>query len=193
MTDFNAKSISQQINRIMINNLSVKYNHLMECELDVKPRVEAFWFFAGFNVPDEVAKSRRSRDFLKEFENEPVNQPLQYYGSPLMHLRYKLPLKEISTQNTSKQFHSEIPVEALDPRSHNYYKELKRATVIPGFWPGDPSEFGFVSYNSTAHLATRKKTFNDNSDAVTAQAVMGSYAWLYSQACYQGINLIEKW
>lgn len=188
MTNLRAKAVSQQVNRILSANLSPDYNHLLEAQLDVDPRVEAFWVFGGYEVPRDVAKSRKGFKHMKEYVNDPIDQCIKYTGKPMIHLRHRLPLREIVSLKEAEDVGLEVPIEPLDPRKMGYFPELVRATIIPGFWPGDHHEFGILSYLSSAHLAGRSETFNDNTDAAAAQAVLGSFSWLYSQACYQGIE-----
>lgn len=180
-----AKAVSQQINRILTTHLAPNYNHLIEAQMDIEPRREAFWFFGGFELPYEMVKKRKNA--REEVKDEPINQNLQYIGHPIFQLRHNLPLKEIISLEESENPSLEIPVESKDPRQYELFSERRRATIIPGFWPGDHSEFGIISYHNRGHLQTRPKHFNDEEDALKTQAVLGSFSWLYGQACYQGI------
>ncbi|XP_016837802.1 28S ribosomal protein S30, mitochondrial [Nasonia vitripennis] len=186
-----AKDMSLQVNRILTTNLSQNYTYLLESQLDIGPRIEAFWVFGGFEAPIETIRGRAGQDFTKEFRDEPVNQKLQYYGTPILQLRHKLPLKEIASIQESKDQSLEIPVETLDPRKQEYFYEHKHATIIPGFWPGDFGEFGLVSYHNRGYLATRPEQYSDDADALKTQAIFGSFSWLYGQACYQGFSTFQ--
>lgn len=59
-----------------------------------------------------------------------------------------------------------------------------------GFWPGDPNEFGMLSYHSCGHLLGRPPTFGNEDEyrTVNAQAMLAGYAWLLGQANYQGLS-----
>ena len=157
---------------------------MLETELDVDPRIEAFWFFGGFEVPKEVMKSREVKSWTREFKDDPTNQPLHYYGSPIFQLRHKLPLKELLPVEVCEDESLEVPIEDVDPRKAGYFPDRKHASIIPGFWPGDPSEFGVISYHYRGHLSAR--TYDDHADVLRAQAIMASFSWLYGQVCYQG-------
>lgn len=180
-----AKAVSQQLNRILTTHLSTKYNHLIETQIDMEPRNEAFWFFGGYEAPYELRRKRRG-GWAKEWENAPIDQCLHYTANPIFQLRHNLPLKEIISLQESENSSFEIPVEDRDPRQFEYFYERRRAAIIPGFWPGDHSEFGFISFHNRGHLQNRPKNFNDEEDAIKSQAVFGSFSWLYGQACYQG-------
>ncbi|XP_058792079.1 large ribosomal subunit protein mL65 [Phymastichus coffea] len=192
MDDLMGKTISQQMNKILSVNFSLTHAHLLESELDIDPRIEAFWFFGGLEVPSEVKKSRAGIKWTAEFKDESINMPLKYTGSPILHLRHCLPLKEIVSLQESENLSLEVPVEAYDLRKKGYFMDRLRATVIPGFWPGDHSEFGTVSYHKRGYLCHRPEVFNDNLDALKAQAVFGSFSWLYTQACYQGFSTFQN-
>ena len=61
--------------------------------------------------------------------------------------------------------------------------------VFLGFWPGDPHEFGLLSYHSRGHTLGRPPHFGEkeHSQAIHAQAVLATYSWLLAQSTYQGI------
>ncbi|KAJ8669585.1 hypothetical protein QAD02_000844 [Eretmocerus hayati] len=185
-----AKSVSQQLNRILTTNLSKNYPHLMEAQVDSDPRIEAFWFFGGFETPKEVRAARRGH-FAKDWEEERVEQCMKYTGNPIFQVRHHKPLREIIPLEECMHEALDIPVEESDPRKLGYFGERQRATIIPGFWPGDPNEFGCLSYHYRGHLTTRPENYNDNEDALKAQAVYASFTWLYSQACYQGFSTFQ--
>lgn len=186
MDEFMAKNMSQQMNRILSSHFSVSQPHLLEVQTDIGPRIEAFWFFGGLEVPYEVQRSRAGKEWTKEFKDEPIDTPVRYEGNPILHLRHHLPLKEIISLEESENPALEVYAEVYDPRKTGHFFERVRAGVIPGFWPGDHSEFGSLSYHKRGYLLTRPEEFNDNLDAIKAQAVLGSFSWLYTQACYQG-------
>lgn len=185
MDSIMAKAVTQQINRILTTHLSPSHSHLLETEIDMDPRHEAFWFFGGYEVPYEL-KKRRKAGYAKEWADSPVNQCLHYTGTPILQLRHNLPMKEIISIEESEDPSLKIPVESLDPRQYGFFRDRRRATVIPGFWPGDHSEFGFISYHNRGELPIRPEHYNDAEDAIKTQAVFGSFGWLYGQACYQG-------
>lgn len=59
-----------------------------------------------------------------------------------------------------------------------------------GFWPGSRQEFGLLSYHSRDHIPFRNVQYGpeDCQEAIHAQAIISSYAWLLGQACYQGFS-----
>ena len=184
-------AVTYQINRILLTSLSSTVPHLMEAEVDFEPRVEAFWFAGGIDPPHILKQSKEAREFTKEYANDPVDMPVQYVGSPILQLRHRVPLKEIIPKHESENPELSIPVYKFDPRVLGYKFEYKHATSIPGFWPGDPSEFGLLSYHNANHLLQRPKNYKDESQALTVQAIFASYSWLLSQACYQGFSTVN--
>ncbi|XP_017795818.1 PREDICTED: 28S ribosomal protein S30, mitochondrial isoform X2 [Habropoda laboriosa] len=181
------KALVYQINRIILATLSSNTPHLFEAEIDFEPRVEAFWFVGGIERPTLSSKATENPDCTKEHASEPINMPVQYYGSPILQLRHLLPLKEILSLTESSNPDLSIPEFKFDPRVLGYRLSHKHATCIPGFWPGDPAEFGLLSYHNLNEVYSDTRNVDD--DAITVQAIYASYGWLLSQACYQGFSM----
>lgn len=181
-----SKALIQKINRTMQIHLSSKYPHLLHSEMDLEPRLEASWFMGGTDPPNHVKRIKRRLLRDKELVNELVTIPVQYIGQPAMHLRHKHPLREIIARSECEDSALDVPVFTLSPKTLNYRFHRRHLTNIPGFWPGDQTEFGLMSYHTCPYLLGRSKEFNDTSAALTGQAVLASYSWLLSQACYQG-------
>lgn len=184
------KALVFQINRIILTVLSSTTPHLLETEIDFEPRVEAFWFAGGIEHQHLSKIPKLKSEFLKERLRSPVTIPVQYVGSPILQLRHQFPLREIFSLNQSLNPELLIPEFRFDPRVLGYKFTYKHATCIPGFWPGDPSEFGLLSYHNLNDL-----TFNSllplTEEAITVQAIFSSYSWLLSQACYQGFSTVN--
>ncbi|XP_015191428.1 PREDICTED: 28S ribosomal protein S30, mitochondrial [Polistes dominula] len=185
MEEVVANSVVYQINRILQSNIVTIRPHLLEAQTDFDPRVEAFWFVGGIE-PSGLTMSSRRRGWFKHTVNDPVHNTVQYYGKSVLHLRHDFPLNEIMSLKECEDSSFTVPQYKLDPRSLGYVFKYKHATNIPGFWPGDPCEFGLLSYHNCAYLAERK--FDDKDDTLLTQAIFASYSWLLSQACYQGFS-----
>lgn len=183
------QALIQKINRTMLIHLSSTYPHLLQAEMDIEPRLEASWFAGGVEPPPFVKQYRRRHAYLKDFVDNLVDLPVQYLGQPVMHLRYKHPLKEIISLNECQNPDLDVPTFKLTPKVLTYRLDRRHLTNIPGFWPGDKNEFGFLSYHDCTNLQRRPKEYNDTSEALTVQAILASYSWLLSQACYQGIYI----
>jgi small subunit ribosomal protein S30 len=167
--------------------------HLLDTQIDIEPRIEAFWAFGGLELPYkfQIFNKINNPRYHRKYPDR-LNQYMKYTGSPMLHLRHHLPLKEVISLEDSENDNLEIPVRKFDLRKVGYFQNRERATIIPGFWPGDYNEFGLLSYHNTGYLMQRPESFNDNIDAITAQAIFGSFSWLYAQACYQGIKILFK-
>lgn len=109
-------------------------------------------------------------------------------------MRHNLPLEPIKDlvveeQNRIVQ-NIEIPEFRYDPRSLGYLTTHRHGTTVPGFWPGSKHEFGLLSYQKRSHLINRHTYchLDDNQDALHAEGILTSFAWLFGQACYQGFT-----
>ncbi|GAB1865499.1 28s ribosomal protein mitochondrial-like protein [Camponotus japonicus] len=157
------QALIQKINRTMLIHLSSMYPHLLQAEIDIKPRLEASWFAGGVEPPPFMKQYRKRYAHLKDFVDDPVDLPVQYLDL-------------------------DVPTFKLCPKVLTYKLDRRHLTNIPGFWPGDKNEFGFLSYHDCTNLQGRPKEYDDTFEALTVQAILASYSWLLSQACYQGFS-----
>ncbi|XP_055611305.1 28S ribosomal protein S30, mitochondrial [Uranotaenia lowii] len=186
------------INRILINALAPQYSHLNEVEVDHEPRHEAFWFLGGTPPPPNLRKLKEGIDWQRPYANDPVDRKIQYLGKPYLAIRHKLPLEPITVEplealNVQTDGIS-IPEFRYDPNVLGYHTEHRHATTVPGFWPGDQHEFGLVSFQRRSHSIIRPAycAVNDLQEALHAQGILSSYAWLLGQACYQGFSTFNE-
>ncbi|XP_051172636.1 28S ribosomal protein S30, mitochondrial [Leptopilina boulardi] len=188
LQNFQTKAIIRQINRIFLLELSSKYPHLLDTEIDYDPRIEAYWVVGGMEPPKSVKCSRQNSIWQKEYANDPIDRRFQYIGEPCLQLRHALPLQEIIPYQEAENQEYNVPEFRYDPFTVGYYRDLKRATSIPGFWPGDKREFGLLSYHHCGYMAKRPREYDDEEDALKIQAIRASFAWLNAQAAYQGFS-----
>lgn len=213
------KQVVEQINRILLNNLWSETDHLLAAEIDYEPRLEAFWKVGGFHPDDETYNKRKKdkKDAEKEAKksilkkeidstkfvepDESVDHWIQYFGTPILQLRHSLPLRPLvqlpqlssesdpATSGQTPVVH-EVTEYKYDPNFYGFQSDLRHGTNIPGFWPGDPYEFGLLSYHPRGHMLGRPPHFGkkEHSQAVHAQAVLATYSWLLAQSTYQGFN-----
>lgn len=178
-----------QINRILLATLSSTLPHLLETQIDYEPRTEAFWFAGGIDVPTLLRKTRANSISQEKFADDPVNMPVQYLGSPILQLRHQFPLKEIVSLDNYTSTELSVPQFKFDPRVLGYTFSYRHATSIPGFWPGDPAEFGLLSYHNSSNLKNNLECYYEDSHIV--QAIFASYSWLLAQASYQGFSTVN--
>lgn len=189
MEDVISKVLIQRINRTVLIHLSSKYPHLLHAEVDHEPRLEASWFM-GIEPTPFIKKQRSRFESLKEYVDDLLDLPVQYLGQPVVHLRSKHPLREIIPFSECENPALDIPIYKYNPVALGHTLDRRFLTNIPGFWPGDQNEFGLISYHNCTHLQRRPKEYNDTFEALTTQAILASYSWLLSQACYQG-NFVQ--
>jgi len=177
-----------QINRILLNYLAQDYNHMYDIQVDVTPRIEAFWFAGGMNPSDNVRRTRDCRPWLKHLKETPADRGIYYTGKPLLTLRNELPLKPILNESECQGL--EVPYFKYDPHTVGVTKEFGRIVNTPGFWPGDKATFGLLSYHSREYFINRYKVIheNDKQDVLNAQGIMAAFSWLFAQANYLGFT-----
>nr|CAD7593458.1 unnamed protein product [Timema genevievae] len=158
--------------------------------VDYEPRLESFWSLGGLAPPEATRKSKLGCKWTKDRADEPVDRFIQYLGSPILQLRHEQPLPPLVDHSEGENPELEVPLFTLDPRTDGFFQDHRHGTNIPGFWPGDPCEFGLVSFHSRGHLVERPTSFGetDHFEALDVQAILASYSWLLAQACYQGFS-----
>ncbi|GLV44027.1 mitochondrial ribosomal protein S30 [Carabus blaptoides fortunei] len=188
--DLISDSIIQQINRVVLNNLASTQTYIMDAQIDYDPRHEAFWFIGGIQPPDNSRKSREKFSWSKPLANEPINRAVQYLGKPSLAVRTELPLEPVISYSEADNPDFDVPLFSFDPRVLGYNSTNRHGTNIPGFWPGDPCEFGLLSFQRRGHLLNRSPSFGpeDQQEALHSHGIMSSFAWLLSQASYQGFT-----
>ncbi|XP_025425656.1 uncharacterized protein LOC112694418 [Sipha flava] len=205
-----AKNVAEQVNRIFLANLAADYPHLFEAQIDYEPRIEGFWNVHGFAATKEDKEMRKKKNVSQEKLEDPVDRWIHYFGRPIIQVRHSLPLSPVpqdkwlpSTAPPSpdsnvvktvfKEFH--IPNYDYDPQI--YLKlpcDRKHGVSIPGFWPNDPQKFGLLSILTNEYLEHRPPNFgeSEHQEAVHAQAILASFAWLLGQATYQGFTTCNE-
>uniref|UniRef100_A0A2M4BJ43 Putative mitochondrial ribosomal protein s30 n=2 Tax=Anopheles marajoara TaxID=58244 RepID=A0A2M4BJ43_9DIPT len=192
------RSLLLQLNRTITNALSASHPHLSEIETDVDPRHEAFWFLGGIAPPKLVRKIKEGQEWQKQYANDPYDRNIQYVGKPYLALRHRHlldPLEVVGELDALdiKQDKVEVPDFRYDPLTLGYMTEFRHGTTVPGFWPGDQHEFGLLSFQRRSHAIDRQRycAINDLEEALHAQGILSSYAWLLGQACYQGFSVFN--
>uniref|UniRef100_A0A1B6C0F5 28S ribosomal protein S30, mitochondrial n=1 Tax=Clastoptera arizonana TaxID=38151 RepID=A0A1B6C0F5_9HEMI len=149
----------------------------------------------------------RSREIEKIAPEKEIDHWIQYFGEPIIQLRHSSPLpplvqeslkagKEEKIEEVSdspeeeKEKIIDFPKEGYDPGYNGIEKVRRHGTNIPGFWPGNPNEFGILSYHKRGHLLGRPPHFgkNDEINALHVQGILSGFGWLMAQAAYQGFN-----
>uniref|UniRef100_A0A182MWG8 28S ribosomal protein S30, mitochondrial n=1 Tax=Anopheles culicifacies TaxID=139723 RepID=A0A182MWG8_9DIPT len=191
------RSLLMQLNRTLSNALAPNFSHLSEVETDSDPRHEAFWFLGGIYPPKLVRNIKEGVEWQKQYANDSYDRNLQYVGKPYMAIRHKHPLDPLIEKDLEsfdvKQDNVEVPDYRYDPLALGYVTNFRHATTVPGFWPGDQHEFGLMSFQRRTHALDRHKycAINDLDEAINAQGILSSFAWLLGQACYQGFSVFN--
>lgn len=203
-----AKTVAEQVNRIFLANLSADYPHLFEAQVDYEPRIEGFWNVHGFAATKDDEEMRKKKNVPEQNLKDNVDRWIHYFGQPTIQLRHNLPLPPvpldkwtIATDSSSsdipkpeiKEFN--VPNYDFDPNIyHKLPYERRHGISIPGFWPNDPQNFGLLSIHTNEYLEDRPPNFGklEHQEAVHAQAILASFAWLIGQASYQGFTFCNE-
>lgn len=99
--------------------------------------MEAFWKVGSFNPSDAVYKERQDEGLDAEECSELVDHWIQYFGTPVVQLRHRLPLPQLETQHLTcynqPQSTMIVPLENSDPfLKYGIPFERRNGTSIPG-------------------------------------------------------------
>lgn len=195
----------ERINDVLLSSLSMQYQHLLDCVVDYRPRVEAFWLVGEFHPSSKVYNERK--DKVKELEKEnkkqdrlsfkkkidivpeaPVEHHFQYKSHPLVQLRSQYPLTQWDTSFLPEEDNDNMTEVSYSPITQYGLEETRRhGTNIPGFWPGDNAEFGLVAYHHMRDDVTVPESMKEHerNSRLMCQAILNGFSWLHAQASYQ--------
>ncbi|KAJ1531954.1 hypothetical protein ONE63_000592 [Megalurothrips usitatus] len=193
------RSFIQHLNKVLLTTVVSSAKHLNLTTVVPDPRLDAFWFLGGINPSAEKRKERKARtkmtnrnvraSFLDpSLVDGPVNETIQFYGKPILQLQTRDPLPSAENLLENDERSQRVPHVPYEPHVMYLEKEYCRATTVPGFWPGEPHEFGILSIHSSNFLDRRSFGPEDNIDATHSVAMLSSFSWLLGQACYQGFS-----
>ncbi|KAF5295977.1 hypothetical protein FQA39_LY12749 [Lamprigera yunnana] len=174
--NFLTSACLQQIHRVLLNHLLPNFPHLLKTQVDIDPRIEAFWYVGGIAADNDDKAVR------------PVNDKcFQYVGKPTLAIRSAIPLEaEMSIEEVEKS-NFEVPCFEFNPHTVGITRTRRRIVNTPGFWPGDTNQFGLISYHYRGHMAER--TYEDDYlEALHRQGILASFSWLAAQANFLGFT-----
>uniref|UniRef100_A0A8D8W351 28S ribosomal protein S30, mitochondrial n=1 Tax=Cacopsylla melanoneura TaxID=428564 RepID=A0A8D8W351_9HEMI len=178
-----ADNLVDQINRVLVSNLSKEYPHLLSAQVDYRPRIEAFWNVGGLGLTEAEREKRKKKNVPEELLDEPSNKWIQYFGSPLIQLRSNLPLTPLTDITPTQS--SDCEEFPYDPVL-TYALETKRyhGATLPGYWPDDEHKYGLLSF----HSLPLKYNADDFEESLDSTGLLASWAWLLGQAAYHGFT-----
>lgn len=197
--DIFTKSFVNHLSRVLITGVVPKAKHLNAATIVPEPRLEAFWFLGGINPSQKKLEERKLRTKMTNLcvrksyldpslVDGPVNEPIQFCGEPILQLQSRYPLPSAEDLLEEDPRAKGIPHVPYEPKNLYLEKKFRHATTIPGFWPGEPHEFGIMSFLSSNFLESRPFGLEENLEGAHSVAILSSFSWLLGQACYQGFS-----
>ena len=112
--------------------LAADNEHLVAADIDLQPRVEAFWSLGGIEPDKRLKKIRKEDKHYGGEEEDPIDRPMQYKGKPSLSLRNGLPLPQFCERDSGLSIEGNVPQWNYDPRVLGYKYKLHRASNTPG-------------------------------------------------------------
>ncbi|XP_068210729.1 large ribosomal subunit protein mL65 [Palaemon carinicauda] len=192
--DAAAESFFCGLHKIMNGALTPTVEHMRETTVDLRPRVQAFWFLGGIEPDRILKKTRKNCPKTKELENEPIDRPMQSRSTPALCVRGNLSLPEVVPLDHPLSTSGDVPIQTLDPRSYGFKFTHSHATTVTGFWPGESKEHALIWYHTGGCLDRSKDIINDKyyEDYLEQKMIVASFSQALAHANYLGFTCVNE-
>lgn len=182
------------LHKILAAALAPTSEHIKDSVVDVRPRVEAFWFLGGLQPDNLLKKKRRNFKPMKDREHELMERAMQAESSPSLCVRTSLGLPEVVSREDSLATSAPVPVENLDPRAYGLKFEHKHATIVTGFWPGETKEHSQLWLHSREFEERFGMEFGPHNvhNALMQKMIVSSFSQALAHATYQGFGPVTE-
>ncbi|KAG8193842.1 hypothetical protein JTE90_029574 [Oedothorax gibbosus] len=167
-----AKSLIAQCSK----KLAVRNEYIMNSTIQHQPRIDSFWWHAGY--PSET------EDVYEQ------NLCFQYKDFASFVVRMKEPLSPILNLDHPLCATSEVPDYKYQPEVFDYDTTIRHISSVPGIWPGDEHQFPLILFNTTDKLKDllSQIKYCDISKIEHSLGVTSSFGYLNAIATYQGFT-----
>lgn len=168
--------------------------HIRDATVDLKPRIEAFWFLGSIPPDRMLRKTRANLPWVKELEHEPIDRPIQGSSSPFLGVRVADGLPAVVGRDDTLATSADIPPNILDPRAFGFKFKHKHATTVTGYWPGEMKEYGHLFLHTWEIEEAYAARFGAHnlSGAFTHKAVISSFVQAHAHAAYLGFGPVTE-
>nr|XP_045598316.1 28S ribosomal protein S30, mitochondrial-like [Procambarus clarkii] len=182
------------LHRIIVSSLPSTVQHIKESMVDIQPRVEAFWLLGGIEPDVMLKKSRRNNKFLKEFENDLINRPVQGTSTPCLGVRVADFLPEVVSRDDPLSKSGLVSNSSSDPRSYGFHFKHKHAITVTGFWPGEAKEHSQLWMHTREILPKFVQEFGAHNfnTALIQKVVISSFTQALAHASYLGFGPVTE-
>ncbi|XP_042879584.1 28S ribosomal protein S30, mitochondrial-like isoform X2 [Penaeus japonicus] len=182
------------LHKILASSLAPSAEHLKDAVVDIRPRVEAFWFLGGLQPDNLLKKKRRNFKYMKDKEHDPMERSIQAESSPCLCVRTSLGLPEVVSREDSLATSAPVPVENLDPRAYGFKFKHKHATIVTGFWPGEKKEHSQLWLHSREFEEKFGLEFGLHNvhNALIQKMIISSFSQAFAHATYQGFGPVTE-
>lgn len=84
------------------------------------------------NPPEQIKRLRRGTEWMKKYENDPVDRLMVYHGFPSLTVRSHLPLNTVVPFSEAENPDLVVPFFHYDPRVVGTETEYRHMANIPG-------------------------------------------------------------
>ncbi|CAG7838182.1 unnamed protein product [Allacma fusca] len=193
------QAVANQINRLLIAGLASDTAHLRTCQVDHKPKLEAFWFCGGMEPKNrEIGFKKVKKKFYGEKSKidpeGPVERNFQYLGSSLLQIRCVNPIKNyVDAESDLCEKGDNFPDRMRQfAKAYGIPRTVRYGTCLNGHWSGDGHRSSLLSIHPQHHLAhdyrQNSHWLEDQQSALDSQAIVCSFSRLLAQAYNFGFD-----
>ncbi|XP_014771764.1 39S ribosomal protein S30, mitochondrial [Octopus bimaculoides] len=175
---------TEQIINCLLSVLAPDYPYLLTSQFAENVRVRAFWDRYGFPMKPYVLRMNREDQFLHKMYSRFNTEFI------CSQIRTEKPLMPFVPRDSPLCTESEYSQFCYWPSDLSQQNEKVKNTCIPGFFYGDPCEFGLVSFHCSSQMQRKIKQFGPEItyEFQKGLGLMTSFAWTVAQAYFQGFS-----
>lgn len=166
--------------------------HLMDCQTDLNPEVQSFWYLRQMDLPNT------SNRFTNPGTHMPhSNTAVLFQDLATVNIRSQNPLPQILDVSDETVVTESFPATKRNPARDGFPLARQRVGSHAGFWPEtDKCDFPFLTVYPLHVLKFREylagEDMCDTDSAIDAMGMMFSYAWCNSMALYHGFTPYDE-
>lgn len=180
--------IQFQLIDCLFRSLAADYPHLQTCQFGENVKVKAFWDRHGFPVTATSFKYDADQDL--QLSHKTRMDSCFHTEFSCTQLRSELPLKPFVDHYDPLCTETPYPHFKYWPKDLVQYREKVQATCLPGYFHGDPCEFGLIAFDcpNKLHRCATKYGKEVAAEMQTGMGLITLFAWTVAQAYYLGFN-----
>lgn len=189
---FKCENLLSDLANIAIKACARTSPHLLDCQVDINPEVQSFWYLRQMDMPNKSLKYMHTGNFFPH-----SNTGVQFIDSAAVNIRSRIPLDPVVDQDHDSVVTEKFTSTKRNPAADGFAFKRWRVATHAGFWPGtDDFHFPHLTLYPLSCLMFRNyvagRELDDRDYAINGMGLMYSFAWCNSLAFYQGFSPYDE-